>query len=121
MPLLIIAGITLLIFGPKRLPELGKGLVDGLRGFRAAMNLEAGKPEEAKTTSALETKTDLVTNTPLGRIAAQECGLMTAGDPCPAATGRRRKYTAAAVPGRIPSHARVEGSPETIEKPSAIS
>jgi sec-independent protein translocase protein TatA len=35
--LLIIAGIALLIFGPKKLPELGKGLGEGLRGFKSAM------------------------------------------------------------------------------------
>ncbi len=35
--LLVIAGIALLIFGPKKLPELGKGLGEGLRGFKAAM------------------------------------------------------------------------------------
>jgi sec-independent protein translocase protein TatA len=26
------------VFGPKKLPELGKGLGEGLRGFKAAMN-----------------------------------------------------------------------------------
>ena len=38
MHLLITAGIALLVFGPKKLPELGKGLGDGIRGFKAAMN-----------------------------------------------------------------------------------
>lgn len=38
--LLIIAGIVLLVFGPKKLPELGKGLGDGIRGFKSAMNAE---------------------------------------------------------------------------------
>jgi sec-independent protein translocase protein TatA len=38
MHLLIIAGLALLIFGPKKLPELGKGLGDGIRGFKAAIN-----------------------------------------------------------------------------------
>ena len=38
MHLLIIAGIALLILGPKKLPELGKGLGDGIRGFKSAMN-----------------------------------------------------------------------------------
>lgn len=40
MHLLIIAGIALLIFGPKKLPELGKGLGEGIRGFKAAMSSE---------------------------------------------------------------------------------
>ena len=38
MHLMVIAGIALLIFGPKKLPELGKGLGEGLRGFKAAMS-----------------------------------------------------------------------------------
>ena len=42
MHLLVIAGLALLIFGPKKLPELGKGLGDGIRGFKSAMN-----PKEA--------------------------------------------------------------------------
>jgi sec-independent protein translocase protein TatA len=42
MHLLIIAGIALLIFGPKKLPELGKGMGEGIRGFKAAMQ---GKEE----------------------------------------------------------------------------
>ena len=35
--LLVILGIAVLVFGPKQLPELGKGLGDGIRGFRSAM------------------------------------------------------------------------------------
>jgi sec-independent protein translocase protein TatA len=37
MHLLLILGIALLIFGPRKLPELGKGIGDGIRGFRLAM------------------------------------------------------------------------------------
>ncbi|HTS36342.1 MAG TPA: twin-arginine translocase TatA/TatE family subunit [Candidatus Solibacter sp.] len=37
MHLLIVAGIALLIFGPKKLPELGKGLGESIRGFKSAM------------------------------------------------------------------------------------
>ena len=37
MHLLVILGIALLVFGPKKLPELGKGLGDGIRGFKSAM------------------------------------------------------------------------------------
>jgi sec-independent protein translocase protein TatA len=43
MHLLIIAGIALLVFGPKKLPELGKGLGESIRGFKSAM---AAKEEE---------------------------------------------------------------------------
>ena len=43
MHLMVIAGIALLVFGPKKLPELGKGLGESIRGFKAAM---AAKDEE---------------------------------------------------------------------------
>ncbi len=36
MHLLIICGIALLVFGPKKFPELGKGIGDGIRGFKSA-------------------------------------------------------------------------------------
>jgi sec-independent protein translocase protein TatA len=35
--LIIIAFIALIIFGPKRLPELGKGMGQAIRGFKASM------------------------------------------------------------------------------------
>ncbi len=38
MHLLVIFGIALLVFGPKKLPELGKGLGEGIRGFKGAMS-----------------------------------------------------------------------------------
>ena len=37
MHLLVIFGIALLVFGPKKLPELGKGIGEGIRGFKAAI------------------------------------------------------------------------------------
>jgi sec-independent protein translocase protein TatA len=37
MHLLIIFGIALLVFGPRKLPELGKGIGDGIRGFKNAI------------------------------------------------------------------------------------
>jgi sec-independent protein translocase protein TatA len=44
MHLLVMFGIALLIFGPKKLPELGKGIGEGIRGFKAAMKAEEEKP-----------------------------------------------------------------------------
>ena len=46
--LLIILVIALLIFGPRKLPELGKGLGEGLRGFKDGIkgaNTEAPKQD----------------------------------------------------------------------------
>ena len=48
MHLLLIAGIALLIFGPKKLPELGKGLGEGIRGFKQSMNPTENAAEPAK-------------------------------------------------------------------------
>jgi sec-independent protein translocase protein TatA len=38
MHLLVILFIALLVFGPKKLPELGKGLGEGIRSFKDSMN-----------------------------------------------------------------------------------
>jgi sec-independent protein translocase protein TatA len=43
MHLLVIFGIALLVFGPKKLPELGKGIGEGIRGFKSAMKAEEEK------------------------------------------------------------------------------
>lgn len=55
MHLLVILGIALMVFGPKKLPELGKGLGDGIRGFKDALS---GKDEShpAKQDGAETTK-----------------------------------------------------------------
>jgi len=37
MHLLVILGIALLVFGPKKLPELGRGLGESIRGFKSAL------------------------------------------------------------------------------------
>jgi sec-independent protein translocase protein TatA len=37
MHLLVIFGIALLVFGPKKPPELGKGTGEGIRGFKSAI------------------------------------------------------------------------------------
>jgi len=41
--LIVIAAVALLVFGPKRLPELAKGLGKGIRDFKKALE---GKEEE---------------------------------------------------------------------------
>ena len=44
MHLLVIFGIALLVFGPKKLPELGKGIGEGIRGFKSAIKAEESQP-----------------------------------------------------------------------------
>lgn len=52
--LLFVLAIALLVFGPRKLPELGKGLGEGLRGFKQGIK---GDPEVTKTET---TKPDVV-------------------------------------------------------------
>jgi len=52
MHLLVIFGIALLVFGPRKLPELGKGIGEGIRGFKAAINNDEAKPASITTTVA---------------------------------------------------------------------
>jgi len=47
MHLLVIFGIALLVFGPKKLPELGKGIGEGIRGFKSAMKAGDERPAVA--------------------------------------------------------------------------
>jgi len=49
MHLLLILGIALLVFGPKKLPELGKGLGESIRGFKEALKGEKEKPADPPT------------------------------------------------------------------------
>lgn len=45
--LIVILFICLLVIGPKKLPELGKGLGDGIRAFKRGLNDEQpDKPAE---------------------------------------------------------------------------
>jgi sec-independent protein translocase protein TatA len=52
MHLIVIFGIALLVFGPKKLPDLGKGLGDAIRGFKTAVKEEEARPPEGTTTVA---------------------------------------------------------------------
>ena len=38
--LLIILGIALLVLGPKKIPELARGIGEGIRGFKSAVSSE---------------------------------------------------------------------------------
>ena len=44
MHLLVIFGIALLVFGPRRLPELGKGLGQAIQGFKSSLNGDEATP-----------------------------------------------------------------------------
>ena len=63
MHLLVIFFIALLVFGPKKLPELGKGIGEGIRALKSGMKETAEEP--AKTAAApAETKPTDSSNRP---------------------------------------------------------
>jgi len=54
MHLLVIFFIALLVFGPKKLPELGKGLGEGIRALKDGMK---DTPAQASTDQSKKTET----------------------------------------------------------------
>jgi sec-independent protein translocase protein TatA len=42
--LLVILGVAVLLFGGKKIPELAKGLGEGIRNFKSALKNEPEKP-----------------------------------------------------------------------------
>ncbi len=46
--LLVILIVALLLFGGKKIPEVAKGLGEGIRNFKAALKGEEEKPEDKK-------------------------------------------------------------------------
>jgi len=49
MHLLVIFFIALLVFGPKKLPELGKGNGEGIRALKEGMKDHSDQPKTAST------------------------------------------------------------------------
>jgi len=45
--LLIILAVSLLVLGPKKLPELGKGLAEGIRSFKDGLK-SATQPDDSE-------------------------------------------------------------------------
>jgi sec-independent protein translocase protein TatA len=46
MHLVVILGVAVLLFGGKKLGELGKGLGDGIKGFKEAMKETQDPPKD---------------------------------------------------------------------------
>ena len=49
--LLIILVVALFVFGGKKLPELGKGLGEGIKGFKDSLRSATGDADKNVTTS----------------------------------------------------------------------
>jgi sec-independent protein translocase protein TatA len=56
MHLLVIFAIALLIFGPRKLPELGKGLGEGIRALKEGMKDTPQNPPSNEQSKNTETK-----------------------------------------------------------------
>jgi len=54
--LIIIFAIALLVFGPRKLPELGKGLGEGIRALKEGMKDNPPASTDASKTTDKETK-----------------------------------------------------------------
>lgn len=52
--LLLIFGILLLLFGAKKLPEIGRGLGEGIRSFKNSLSGEEEKKEEVVKAKEIE-------------------------------------------------------------------
>jgi sec-independent protein translocase protein TatA len=50
--ILLIVGIALLLFGPSKFADLGKGLGEGIRNFKSAMKEEPKDKEPPKPPAA---------------------------------------------------------------------
>jgi sec-independent protein translocase protein TatA len=56
MHLLVIFFIALLVFGPKKLPELGKGIGEGIRALKEGMKDASSEPAKNPTTEVKNTE-----------------------------------------------------------------
>ena len=56
MHLLVIFAVALLVFGPKKLPELGKGLGEGIRVLKDGMKDNPSAQASTDQTKKTETK-----------------------------------------------------------------
>jgi sec-independent protein translocase protein TatA len=70
----VIVVVGLLIFGPKKLPELGRGVGSGLRDFRKGLSGEADETPapvvEAASTPVVQTTTAVAAEVPVAEAAA---------------------------------------------------
>jgi sec-independent protein translocase protein TatA len=54
--LLVILGVAVLLFGGKKIPEVAKGLGEGIRNFKSALKGDEDHKEETKSEEKVESK-----------------------------------------------------------------
>ena len=62
MHLLVIFAIALLVFGPKKLPELGKGIGEGIRALKDGMKEHSAGPATTANTDVKSTTPEDASN-----------------------------------------------------------
>ena len=80
----IVLAIGLLVFGPKKLPELGRGLGSGMRDFKRGLS---GEPDETPAQPVVVQSTTPVVETAAAAAPAAEpvAAAAPAAEPAPAA------------------------------------
>lgn len=106
--------LLLLVFGAKRLPEMGKSLGSGLRGFKDSLSGEEDGPTLSGEDGSTVPKTDTAALTEAPRPVAP------APAPAPAA-GRQPAPVHAAPEQPAPVHAEPEQPATVHAKPERIS
>jgi sec-independent protein translocase protein TatA len=79
--IIMILLVVLLVFGAKRLPEMGRGLGDGMRGFRDAMSGQHSEPagiSAAQTHTHHEAAAPVVVSQPA--VVAEPVGAVASND-----------------------------------------
>jgi sec-independent protein translocase protein TatA len=79
LQIIIVLAIALLVFGPKRLPEMGRNLGRGIRDFRGGLTGEQAPATPAPTTATLAAEGDTAEPT-LQEILAEADGAAARAD-----------------------------------------
>ena len=70
MEIIIVLVIALVVFGPKRLPELGKSVGKGIREFRGSVSGDHSDSDEETPIAAVEQPPVVVANGPATKADA---------------------------------------------------
>jgi sec-independent protein translocase protein TatA len=78
--------LLLLVFGAKRLPEMGRSLGDGMRGFKDALGGQGSAPVATETAPAASAQPALVVaQAPVAPAAVAQSAPQPLGEKLPAA------------------------------------
>jgi sec-independent protein translocase protein TatA len=64
MHLILILAVALIVFGPRRLPEIGKGLGEAIRGFKKALDDGLSNPSTPTGQAEIEHRPKITDQSP---------------------------------------------------------